>query len=190
MKEIINCNVDTVFYSAMDDPDRPEVKQYTGHWSKEEFLNTFGIEIPSDMTSLNIEPHRTIYGYVIDYTESHVFQSIMEDSLIESIYYAKGLIRKHAHAQWLTNNGADDYVTIVYNEGTDTFDQVPDPDKDHLDSVDSMMRRQLKIIKHFVELLTILQTKGILTASDLSQDLKDDLQALDSLKNNIDWQKV
>ena len=190
MKEIINCNSNTVFYQAMNDPDRPEVDHYSGHWTKEEFLTTFGIDVPNDLTSLNIEPHRNIYGKVTDYTNAEVFKTVTEDPLIESIFNAKQLIRKHANAQWLTDNGAPNYVKIVYNEGNDTFDQVPDPDKNHLDAMDNMMRRQLKIIKHFVELLTILQSKGILTAADLSQDFKDDLQALDNFKDNIDWQKV
>ena len=190
MKEIINCNVDHIFYTAMDDPDRPEVKLYTGHWTKDEFLNIFGIDVPDNITSLNIEPHRNIFGWVIDYTQNEVFKFASDDPLIDSIYSIKNTIRKHAQAQWLTDNGADPYVTIVYNEGTDTFDQVQDPDKTHLDAIDSMLRRQLKIIKHFVELLTILQSKGILTASDLSADLKSDLQALDNLKDQVDWQKT
>jgi hypothetical protein len=45
------------------------------------------------------------------------------------------------------------------------------------------------MIKHFVELMQVLQGKGILTASDLTADLKNDIQKFTIFRDSIDWNK-
>jgi hypothetical protein len=188
MKEFINLNADTIFYNGVDDPDRPEVDRYGAHWTREEFETVFGITIPAEVSNFHIEHHRGLYGKMLDETTSETFANVDEDPLISEVWAAKELIRKHAHAQVLTQF-AGDYVTVIYDEPSDSFSSVDDPDKAHKSSLDKMYRRQGKMIKHFIELMQILQSKGILTAGDLTADLKNDIQKFTIFRDNIDWNK-
>ena len=189
MKEFINLNEHKIFYSGVDDPDRPETDHYSAVWSREEFEAVFSITIPAVVSNFHIEHHRGLYGKMLDRTTSQTFSNVDDDPLLSEIWAKRELIRKHAHAQVLSEF-APDYVDVIYDEASNSFLSVNDPKRLHLENMDKMLRRQGKIIKHFVELMQVLQGKGILAAGDLTADLKNDLQKFIIFRDNIDWTKV
>jgi hypothetical protein len=125
---------------------------------------------------------------MLDRTTSQTFTNVDDDPLLSEVWAKKELIKKHAHAQVLSDF-AGDYVTVIYDEPSDSFSSVDDPHKAHMSSLDKMYRRQGKMIKHFVELLQVLQGKGILAPSDLTADMKNDVVKFTIFRDNIDWNK-
>jgi len=188
MKELISLNEGRIYYTGIDDPDRPESDNYCGAWTREEFEAVFGIVIPAEVSNFHIEHHRGLYGKMIDRTTHETFPNVDDDPLLSAVWAQKELIRKHAHAQ-LLSEFAGDYVTVIYDEVSDSFSTVDDPDRDHKSSLDKMYRRQGKMIKHFIELLQVLQSKGILAPSDLTPDMKNDIQKFTIFRDSIDWNK-
>ena len=188
MIEFINLNESRIYYTGIDDPDRPESDNYSAAWEREEFETVFGIVIPAEVSHFHIEHHRGLYGKMLDRTTSQTFPNVDDDPLLSAVWAQKELIRKHAHAQVLSEF-AGDYVKVIYDEVGDSFSTVDDPHKAHKTSLDKMYRRQGKMIKHFVELMQILQSKGILSASDLTPDLKNDIQKFTIFRDTVDWNK-
>jgi hypothetical protein len=188
MIQLIDFNEHRIFYTVFDDPDRPEVDRYSATWTRVEFQLVFGITIPAEVSNFHIENHRGLYGKMIDRVTHETFANVDDDPLISAVWAKRELIRKHAHAQVLSEF-AGAYVTVIYDEPSDSFSSVDDPDKDHKTGLDKMYRRQGKMIKHFVELMQVLQGKGILTASDLTADLKNDIQKFTIFRDSIDWNK-
>jgi hypothetical protein len=190
MKELITADDHRVYYTGIQDPDRPEHVQYTGHWSREEFAEKFGVTIPEDVTSFSIEPFRQLYSKIRDYSVGATYNNISDDDLLESIYLLRGRLRKHSHAQILTQQQEDPFSTIIYDEVNDQFINVHDADRDHQVAKDGLDKKRFRFYKHFLELIEVLHSKGIVNTFDFSDEFVSDIQRLKQFRDQVDWQTV
>jgi hypothetical protein len=190
MIEIISCDRQMLYYNCYDDPDRVEVQHYGGHFLKADMLPLFGVDIPENCTMITFEPHVGIY--VVGYDDgltTEMYEDPSGHPILQAIADNKHRIRKQATAQYLKTL-APANVNIVYNEQTDSFDAVDYPDREHLDARTNMERKSLRVAKHFLELCEVLQSKGIVTPADFSQEFKSDITKIKAIRDKINWDEV
>lgn len=159
--------IERKFVTYIED-DNPRVPDLEFGWARPEFEQSFQVEIPQEILSLNYETEANIYVINNNYNiESYIDPS--EDSLLTWVSDKLSAIRHEAEYGQLKQS-CDDGEDYNWDGSQWVF--IPDPNQDQKIARRDLFRRRVELFQFIDAVWTVLINKGLVTNQDLPSDIR------------------
>lgn len=188
MKIIINATPTDVMVETKGDPDLPNQPENCQGWTKQEFRDLTGLDVPDNVTQMSLEPDRGIYAIAYDFETPTIYKNPDDEPVIKALIDAKAELRMHGRAK-LEQNQSNGLEIVYYDAKKKKLIREDHPEKNNKIGRDFLYTNNSRFVRYHIELIDLLIAKGVIAEADLSEDHKIDTDRVRPYIEMIDWSK-